>query len=769
MPQHLAPSGPRAGSTVPRRGRAVGTAQLSFAVLTATALVTAMVTAVGPDPSAAPVSPAGPGGAAEAAGGPARTHLVTAATSARRAVPLLAARRPGQGPAVTATATGLPSTSTPTQQALATRTANRPPTFTPVTGTDLVLTSTPTLTWAPDGSRYAWASGTAVTSSTARGTSLAPVASGVQVSDLAWSRSGGRIALVARPSTARGGVAGLWIGTPLNQPLTPVPLHAVVAARNPISSAGWVDGVRLVVGYRPDDGAPRIGIVTLGGRNRLAPLRLTGAAAPATSDQLLDPAPSPDGAKVAYRRVTTRGRTVTHELWVVPTSGGAGLRLLAGSGTGNALGRPVWSSDGTTLHVLRGTTAGARTLLALPVAGGAATPVSTRVAAGSVLHRRPVTAGVVVPDRLAGAREASRYVWPDAGRSCAAGGATSAVLSTGGPWQAVLAAPLAVEKCGPLLPVDAARPAKEDLEELARVLPPRSTVYLVGPGGAVTQQVTALGYRVVHLNGRTLHDTAVAVAVRGFGAPRSVVLVPLQQNAGTGRGYAEGVVAGATGLPVLFTEAGRLPAATAGYLSKYSAGAWAIGASASRAAPWATPLTGATLADTAVVVARNFWLPTWNVVVVGAWPVSSVVAGAAAGSLGVPVLLRQGITVPASVRSYLSQSSASADRVTAFGSAAQLPQAYLAELAALAAGRIRYPGSSEPPKQPDTTPPSPTVSPSATATPSASASPSVSTTPTPDVSPTPTPTSVAPSPTTTQPSPSPTTTPGNGASPTPAG
>jgi len=766
MSQQLDSNGPPAGPAVLRRARAVGAAQMSFAALTATALVTAMVTGVGPERAAAPVAPAGPGRSTGTADGPARTQLVTAAASARRAVPLLAARRPGQAPV--AVEGGLPPSGAPAVQPLATRTAAVPPTFTPVTGTDLVLTSTPTLTWAPDGSRYAWASGTAVTSSTARGTSSAPVASGVQVSDLSWSRSGGRIALVARPATVRGAVPGLWIGTPLNQPLNPVPLHAVVAARNPVTSVGWVDGVRLVVGYRPGNGAPRIGIVTLGGRNRLTPLRLTGAATPAAADQLLDPVASPDGASVAYRRVATRGRATSHELWVAPTSGGAGLRLLTGSGTGNTLGRPVWSSDGTTLHVLRGTAAGARVLLALPVTGGTATPVSTGVAAGSVLHRRPAAAGVVVPDRLADARDASRYVWPDAGRSCAAGGATSAVLSTGGPWQAVLAAPLAVEKCGPLLPVDAARPAKEDLDELVRVLPRRSTVYLVGPGGAVTRQVTALGYRVVQLNGRTLHDTAVAVAVKGFGAPRSVVLVPLQQNAGTGRGYAEGVVAGATGLPVLFTDAGRLPAATAGYLSRYSAGAWAVGVSASRAAPWATPLAGATLADTAVAVARNFWLPTWNAVVVEASPVSSVVAGAAAGSLGVPVLLRQGSTVPASVRAYLSQSSASVDRVTAFGSAAQLPQAYLSELAGLAAGRIQYPGGSVTPTPASPTPSVP-VSPSATATPTASASPSVSTTPSPTESPTATPTPVTPSPTTTQPSPSPTTTPGNAASPTPSG
>jgi dipeptidyl aminopeptidase/acylaminoacyl peptidase len=93
-----------------------------------------------------------------------------------------------------------------------------------------------------------------------------------------------------------------------------------------------------------------------------------------------DPQISPDGARVAFVRVTTDSTADEYRtaIWVVEASGGAPRPLT----TGSRDGQPRWSPDGRTLAFVRAADEKPAQIHLLPMTGGEATPL-TRLKGGA--------------------------------------------------------------------------------------------------------------------------------------------------------------------------------------------------------------------------------------------------------------------------------------------------------------------------------------------------------------------------------------------------
>lgn len=123
--------------------------------------------------------------------------------------------------------------------------------------------------------------------------------------------------------------------------------------------------------------------------------------------------------------------------------------------------------------------------------------------------------------RLETAIEVSRGQFPD-------GRAQTVVLARADEYPDALAgAPVAVRRGGPLLITPTDELAPQVTAEITRVLPPGSTVHLLGGeaalGAAVESAVRALGYEAVRLAGDSRIETALVVA-ESLGALDDVLL-----------------------------------------------------------------------------------------------------------------------------------------------------------------------------------------------------------------------------------------------------
>ena len=93
-----------------------------------------------------------------------------------------------------------------------------------------------------------------------------------------------------------------------------------------------------------------------------------------------DPQISPDGARVAFVRVSIDSAADEYRtsIWVTESSGGAPRPLTSGTRDG----QPRWSPDGKTLAFLRGAEGKPAQICLLPMTGGEATPL-TRLKGGA--------------------------------------------------------------------------------------------------------------------------------------------------------------------------------------------------------------------------------------------------------------------------------------------------------------------------------------------------------------------------------------------------
>lgn len=258
-------------------------------------------------------------------------------------------------------------------------------------------------------------------------------------------------------------------------------------------------------------------------------------------------------------------------------------------------------------------------------------------------------------NRLAGAdRFATAVAASNAG--FAAGSASAVVLARADSYtDALVAAPLAAAKNGPLLLTSGDTLPAGTRVELQRVLASGGTVYLVGGVSAIPAsietQLTGLGYQTTRLQGVDRYATAVAVA-GALGNPSTVLLT-------TGINFPDGLAAGPAaakvGGAVLLTDGTSMPTETQGYLTAHASISYAVGGPAVAADPTAIAVTGADRYGTAAAVAAKFFTaPTVAGVATGANFPDALAGGALLAHLKGPLLLTAPTTLPGATSSYLA-------------------------------------------------------------------------------------------------------------------
>ena len=249
------------------------------------------------------------------------------------------------------------------------------------------------------------------------------------------------------------------------------------------------------------------------------------------------------------------------------------------------------------------------------------------------------------------------------------GNAGAVVLAAGENYpDALVAAPLAVDKNAPLLLTAGSSLRRDVKAELQRVLPAGGTVYILGGTSAVpadiASEVTGLGYQVIRYDGADRFATAVQVA--GALGNRSTVL--LASGTKFPDALSAGVAAAEAGGVVLLTNGTTLPAATSSYITAHGRTVYAVGGPAAAAKSNATRLVGADRYATSVAVAEQFFANPSSVgVASGALYADALSGGALLARAGVPLVLAAPGILPLSVDNYLSSVKGNVTSAHLFG------------------------------------------------------------------------------------------------------
>jgi SpoIID/LytB domain protein len=205
--------------------------------------------------------------------------------------------------------------------------------------------------------------------------------------------------------------------------------------------------------------------------------------------------------------------------------------------------------------------------------------------------------------RLATAVAMSKAMYPTTGSAKAIVLASSTSYA-----DALVGAPFAIQKDGPILLTGREALAPETLTEIQRALPAGGTVYLLGGVGALSEQVqsqvTGAGFAAQRIEGPTRAATAVEVA-KALGNPTTIFEA-------TGNDFADGLAAGATaakvGGAVLLTNGTSQAPETFAYLQGRTVTRYTVGGAATTAHPGATEsFVGSDRYDTAVRLALKFF------------------------------------------------------------------------------------------------------------------------------------------------------------------
>ena len=154
----------------------------------------------------------------------------------------------------------------------------------------------------------------------------------------------------------------------------------------------------------------------------------------------------------------------------------------------------------------------------------------------------------------------SQKLWAGASGDNTAGRrqAKAVVLASGeGFADALAGTPLAAYKQGPLLLTASTELTKDTETEIQRILPPGSTVYILGGTSAVSPTVDAKlradGYQTTRYGGGDRYATAMLIATHGLDNPASTIVV-------TGQDFPDGLAAGPVATSDTFSTDGK-PAA----------------------------------------------------------------------------------------------------------------------------------------------------------------------------------------------------------------
>ncbi|MFD0638720.1 cell wall-binding repeat-containing protein [Catenulispora yoronensis] len=252
---------------------------------------------------------------------------------------------------------------------------------------------------------------------------------------------------------------------------------------------------------------------------------------------------------------------------------------------------------------------------------------------------------------------------------------------------------LAAQKNGPLLLTDGASLDPRVGQELGRILPQGSTVYVLGGVNAISQhtadQLQLAGYRVDRVGGVDRFDTALGIAQRISSHPHSVLVA-------TGTNYPDALAAGSAaaqdpaGGVVLLTADTAMPGNTAEYLRRLDpskTAIYSVGGQATTAvgtipslAGHVTPLRGSDRFGTTLAVASNTTLfphpATVGLATSANYP-DALAGGAFVGLMHGPMLLSDGATVPAGELAWLHGHGAGISTLAVFGGTAAVPNSAL--------------------------------------------------------------------------------------------
>ncbi|MHB8465630.1 MAG: cell wall-binding repeat-containing protein [Acidimicrobiales bacterium] len=345
------------------------------------------------------------------------------------------------------------------------------------------------------------------------------------------------------------------------------------------------------------------------------------------------------------------------------TDGGAGTLPTAGfvqvsNPTGASAGGPASS---WTVDVLPGEPRVASVVCLVPTTPATTTtPPTTSIPPGTKTVTR-----LAGPDRIATAIAVSHAAYPGAGS------AGAVVLARADDFPDALAgAPLAAKVNAPVLLTTTTTldPATEN--EIKRVLGAGKTVYVLGGDKAIDPTVAnaliADGYTVVRYAGPTRFDTALVIADKGLSNPTKLLVA-------TGLNFPDALAGGpaatTVGAAIVLTSDATMPPATAAYISAHPNDTrYALGGQAAAADPGATPVAGPNRYETAVAVAATFFTtPAAAGVASGTVFADALPAGPHIGGLNGPLLLSDGVTLPASAGSYLNTHKASIGPAFVYG------------------------------------------------------------------------------------------------------
>lgn len=668
----------------------------AFAVVTAAAVVAAGVAVMAPSSASPPAASGGRVPAADAAqenesGGTVRPYirndrLVSAALGPRTEAQGRAAERAAlrRGTTLAAQDDARLEAALAAREASAPARASTAPTFTPVGDTGLATSRSGSISWAPDGSRYAYlGAGKTFVTVRANGSKAMTVKHDLTAPELAWSPSGGRIAVVGLSGTTK----TLRIFSSADSYSYKIAYKGGVRLRD----VEWLnDGTLVVSGDKP--GGKSFALIDIR-QEKPTPVWFQ-ATAPGGPWLQSDAVPSPDGAAIAFLQYAAGAGPNPVELWIADADLGNPRKI--GSVPG-PMGTPVWSAGSSTVYAIDGSS-GDRPINAYPAGGGEPIVVAATSPATHALYRRPVSAREALAKRLTGqdnrataiaASKDLNFAPAADNASCGDGGARSVTLVRSDSWrEAAAAGALAAHKCGPVLVTGSGALDSRVAAEIQRILPAGRTVYLVGGTGmlssTVSRQVSQLGYKVVRFSGADPYSVATSVATKGFSKHKNAFIVSAQ-------GHAEGQVAAAVAalydVPVLLTDGSRMPKATKNYIRRYNVAAWAVGKPATKAAPWAAKVAGKTPSDTSVLVARGFYWPIQaSVLISSSWGLDSLSAGAYVARFGHPVLVTPNAGLAPALRTYLDRNSAQTNLVRIFGRSARPSAKVLTDAIALSGG-----------------------------------------------------------------------------------
>jgi autotransporter family porin len=261
--------------------------------------------------------------------------------------------------------------------------------------------------------------------------------------------------------------------------------------------------------------------------------------------------------------------------------------------------------------------------------------------------------------RLAGADRITTAI-AASDSSFSSGQAGAAVLARSDDFpDALTGSALAVGKNGPLLLTTPQSLDARVAADLARVLLPRKTVYLLGGPAAlspdVANAVAAMGYQVVRFGGADRFQTATIIAGQGLGNPTPVFVT-------TGLNFPDALVSGVAAAKVqgavLLTDGAVMPVATASYLQAHMTDvvhAVGPGAVAAVGTSASDQFVGTDRFDTARLVGEHFFsAPTAVGIASGMSFADAMTGGAHIGRVGGPLLLSATDALSSATQDYLT-------------------------------------------------------------------------------------------------------------------